>query len=460
MPSGLPVTASDVVDCLNDNGQSDLAACFEQDFQAALALPSKGFGSFAERLSYARYLRECANAQKAEITSVDAFGRQRVSETGNRLDSEFIYDKQVDLFDEEVNNGLVTHNADSRDLTLSISDALDGTFSRISSYPVPYTPGNSQLIDITGVLNLAGIPGVTVECFLRSSVTGSLTDQTVEEADWLNEIPGLDFSKSQIFVIDFQSLKVGSIRYFINTGGSSVLMAKIDNDNLRDSGYWQSPSLPVFWKIYNSGGTTFMEIGYGDENNAVGFRAKVAANDSATMKAICCTVKSEGGEELLSMPGLPRSIDMGITPKIVSTTLVPILSIRQKSVFNSFDNLSVAIIDSLGLQVDESIRYVVISGGTLTGEAFSDVNPASSSVEFDVAATSIAGGTAVISGYLYATSTGPAASRIKASSGESLGKLILWNRKSSETGILTIAAIRSGSSDSNVLASLSWKEVR
>lgn len=73
---------------------------------------------------------------------IDGFGRVRTSGTGQRLDVEFIYDKQPDFFDEITNNGTVTHNGNSRDLTLALLDADAGSFATMRSHPVPYTPGN------------------------------------------------------------------------------------------------------------------------------------------------------------------------------------------------------------------------------------------------------------------------------------------------------------------------------
>jgi hypothetical protein len=48
--------------------------------------------------------------QSSGGVGVDAFGRQRVSDTGQRLDVEFLYDKQRNFFDEITSNGTVTFN--------------------------------------------------------------------------------------------------------------------------------------------------------------------------------------------------------------------------------------------------------------------------------------------------------------------------------------------------------------
>lgn len=383
----------------------------------------------------------------------DAFGRSRVASTGQRLDVEFIYNKQPAFFDEITNNGTITHNANSRDLTLSISDAANGTYATMRSHPVPYTPGNSQIIDITGTLDLAAIGGGTAQVFLRSSISGSVTETVVDQSSWQDATSGVDWTDSHIFTIDFQSLKVGRIRYGLVQNGSVTQVHEIFNDNARNTGYWQLASLPVYWRVYNDATYTYMECGYGDESNAVGFRYRIAANASATMRAICCTVKSEGGTDLGDFEGLPRSTDMGVTAKTVSTTLIPLLSIRPRSTFNSLTSLGVALPKSVSVQTDNPIRLVVVVGGTLTGAAWVNVDTNNSIMEADVTATAITGGTTIASEY-FATSK-----NIDASGQGFLGKSVLWSRLSSETGILTLAAVRSGSTNASVLASVSWDEI-
>ena len=387
---------------------------------------------------------------------LDAFGNQRVSTTGQRLDVEFIYDKMSEFFDEVVNNGTVTHNANPRDLTFALDDANNGSYASMSSHPIPYTPGNSQKIDITGVMNLAGISGGSVECFLRSSISGSAADiETVPQAEWASNKTGVDWTTSHILQMDFQSLKVGTIRFYLVQNGIPNYLGCIDNDNLRDSGYWQLASLPAFWKISTVGGNTVMEMGYGNDDNAIGLRFTVPANASATMKAICCTVKSEGGKSLQELSGLPRSADMGVTSASVSTTLIPLLSIRPRATFESFDNLILAIPKSFNIQASNPVRVVIIHDAVLTGASWADVDTDQSSIEIDIAASAVSGGHEVLSDYV----TTEAKNRADNQQGI-LGKTVLWNRMGSETGILTIAAVRTSGTNADCLTSLQWEEIR
>jgi len=387
--------------------------------------------------------------------SGDAFGRLRTSGTGNRLDVEFVYDKQEEFFDELTNNGTATFNANSRDITLSISDANNGTYSEMRSHPVPYTPGSSQLIDITGVLDLAGLGGGTAQLFLRTKVTGTVAETTVDQSSWENAKSGVDWTDSHILSMDFQSLKVGRIRYYLVQDGAPVFLSEITNDNIRNTGYWQLPSLPAFWKVYNDATYTYMEMGYGNDDNAIGIRYRVTANSSATMKAICCTVKSEGGVSLAELQGLPRSISNGVTAVTASTTLIPILSIRPKSTFLTYDNLGIAIPKSYSVTTTNPIRLAIVHDCALTGASWADVDASHSMMEYDVTASTLTGGHVVLEDYIATAATNRASS-----GGGVLGKTVLWERKDSITGILTIAAVKTGASDADVLASLKWDEIR
>lgn len=391
--------------------------------------------------------------------SYDAFQRLRTSGTGQRLDVEWLYNKQDDYYDELTNNGTVTHNTATRDLTLSLGDANNGSYAHMQSYPVPYTPGNSQLVELTGVLDLAGLGGGTLEVFLRSSTSGSAVTQTIPQSQWIS-LSGSSEARpdmAQIFAIDFQSLKVGTIRFGIVQHGVFHPVAKFDNDNRRNSGYWQLANGSCYYKLYTAGGITYMELGYGNDANAVGFRYRVTANASATMKAICSTVKSEGGQDLWNLSGLPRAADTNTTPITVSSTLVPIISIRPKATFNSLANLILALPKSFGITTNQPIHYHLIHDGTIATAVWTDVDTADSMMEYDVSSTSITGGHKIASGYL--GTAGTATTRV-GQGGGLLGKTLLWDRQDSITGILSLCAVRTTASDATVYGGLEWEEIR
>lgn len=445
----------------------------------------------------------------SDSSNLDAFGNLRSSSDGNRFDLEFLYSNKIDSSVDHVLTGGATSvfNSASRDITLAINNTTTGTDGALySHYDIPYTPGNSQKIDITGTLNLGNIGGGTGYVFLRSTVTGTTTDQSIDSTQWSGaSTASLDFSKSQIFSIDFQSLKVGRIRFNLVRGGIPILAYQITNDNLRSTGYWQNPTLPIFWRIYNDATYTYMEMGYGDQYNAVGFRYRITKNASATMQAICATVKSEGASRINDMDGVHRSADNGTTSITVGTTLIPILSIRPRALYKGLTNRISSIIEDYNIACDNPVRIVVLYRPTLTGAAWVPCgNPfavgalivgewyqivtvgttnytligaasnavgvsfkatgvgtgsgtvviESSSMEYDTTSTAVSGGILIDSEYL-------STSRNSGTSGSNvLSKTILSLGRSGTSDILTLAAIRTTITSSITLGSLDWLEIR
>jgi len=395
--------------------------------------------------------------QAGDTFSIDAFGRWRVSNIGERFDVEFIYNKQPDLVDEvTAGGGTATHDANSRDVTLAVVDANDTTEAALYSYDVPYTAGDGQLIDVTGTLNHAEIVGGEAFVFLRSNVTGTVVETTYAQSAWNKDTAdSVDWSKSQICQMDFQSLKVGRIRFNLVRDGNPVNVHEITNDNIRKTGYWQLPSLPVYWRIYNDATYTYMEMGYGDTKNGIGFRYRVTANASATMKAICATVKTEGGDNIFDIPGFNRSIDSNLTAKTVSTTFIPLLSISPAATFNSLENRGIFIPTDYTLQSSNPIRYAILLNPTLTGASFTAVDATNSAMTYDVTASAVSGGIVVDSGYVAA---GGNNNRVLVEG--LLGRTLLNLGRTGTSDIFTIAAVRTTNSDSTVYSQLGWREIR
>lgn len=386
----------------------------------------------------------------------DAFQRLRVSDTDQRFDAEFLYDKLPLLFDEIVGGaGTATHNANSRDVTLAIGgETLTDAAGLYQRWYNPYTPGNSQFIAVTGVLNGANIAG-TASVFRRSYATGSVVEEVIEQGDWVGAASGVNWQYSQIFLIDFQSLKIGRIRFALDRGGLAVPVATMENDNERATGYWQMANAPIFWRVYNTATNTVVELGYGDTYNAVGFRFTSALDDTQTARAVCCTVKSEGGGDLLDLSGLPFAASNGATTKAVSTTLIPLLSIQLKTTFNSLPNRGLVIPTSYSFVNDYPIYYQLLLNATLTNASFASVD-ANSLCNFDVAATAVTGGRVLSSGY-----AGAGGQRASGTEKGLTSKIPLSVNYAGTTGdILTVCAVRVGAQNAATGAAIEWREVR
>lgn len=385
----------------------------------------------------------------------DAFGRIRTSEPANRFDVEFIYNKQEEIIDEiTAGAGTASHQANTRDVLLTVGSLVDGDQAELRSYPVPYTPGNSQLIDITGVLNYANISG-TAEIFVRTKTSGTVAETTYPQSTWDSNTTGVNWQYSQIYSMDFQSLKVGRIRFGLVQNGSFQLVKEVYNDNIRTPGYWQNPNLSIRWIVRNTASAQITEIMYGDNDNGIGFRFTHAAVDNTDVSclAICATVKSEGGLILQDIPGFTRSISRGTSFKSIGATMVPLISIRPRSTYNSLPNLSLSLPTGFEITTDNPIYYKIVHDVSLTGATWNNVDTTESTMEYDVSATAYTNGHVIKEGIINGNRNSAAEIR------ELLGRVVLWHRQSNETGITSILCERV-SATASVGGGFTWKEIR
>lgn len=395
-----------------------------------------------------------AEVSPADGAGVDAFGRVRTSEPTNRFDVEFTHDLQPLLVDAiTAGGGTVTFDSTHRDASLKVNGVGATAAATLGGhYHVPYTPGNSQLIDMTGTLDTSDIGG-TVAVVLKKGGNETVT----EEAAWKRGdlVSDVDWAKSQILTIDFQSLKVGRLRLGLVRKGVPQYFHWIENDNLSAHGYWQYPSLSPFWKIYNTASHTIMEMGYGDGTNGIFLRFTAALSASAEMTAICATVKSEGGEAIFDLPGFRAAASNGSSHKTVSTTLIPILSARVKTTLGGVPNVGIYFEDNIEFSTDNAIYWELRLNATLTGAAFASLG-ATIGLEQDTTASAVSGGRVLAAGYAGAGGTRVAADRVGAQ-----GRVPLSCGFSGAAGdVLTLCAIRAAGQNSSVGAAMLFREVR
>lgn len=393
------------------------------------------------------------DAKMATIQNLDAFERLRISETGQRVDIEFKYDLQPEIMQvSEILGASIIHNLLEKDVSLKVNNINLSEAEYVQKWDNPYTSGNSQLIFITGTADKSEINTLSASVYLRDAIRGIIVE--IPQAEWLIDTSGQDWSKSHIFVMDFQSLKVGSARFGLDINGKFTQIAQINNDNIRAHGYWQDPNQPLSWKIYNTSTETITEIGYDDGVNGIGFRFKQPINASAECVAICGTVKSEGGGNLFDISGLPNGCSRGTSSIVVGATPLPIISIRAKYLFKNSINKTIILPKTVNIQSDNSIHFYLVVNGILTNEIWQNVDSDSSAVEFDIAASAITGGKIIHPNYL---ATG--ARNTTAGEGSLLGKSVLTGaRGNSDT--LTLVAVRTSGLSAEVYGAFEFEEIR
>lgn len=362
--------------------------------------------------------------------NVDAFGRLRVSTPTTEFDSQQEYGLDtLRIWDATANgtlssatpatDGSVTNgsnavgprNTNTRMTPITVS-TTNGHYSILQSrLYARYIPGKSHLIFLTGIFAFAS--GCSASIVRRTSTSGSAVDNGVAQASWNIDTFGagalnpsgitLDFTKTQIMVIQAQWLGVGRVIVGFDVNGVLYPAHQFLNANSLAVPYTQVFNLPIRMEARNTSATTTVSrSGYFDSANGIFLEMRKTAGSppGGTTQMVCCSVITEGGEEAR---GFPLSASNGVTG-IGVTTRRPILSIRPKATYNSLTNRAhIDLADFEIIAKTNDAYYEVVIGGALTGASFNSVN-AYSVVEFDIAANGISGGQTTNAGFVIAGS--------------------------------------------------------
>jgi hypothetical protein len=147
--------------------------------------------------------------------------------------------------------------------------------------------------------------------------------------------------------------------------------------------------------------------------------------------------------------GRLRSVDVAKT--ISSIAYVPIITISNKSTYQTLSNVSSIILKSMSISNDSTKGSMIFAiydstSATLTGTAYSDVSTTTSVVQYDTAATSITNGVCMLSSPI-------------SKSGDRLIDLIPYDISISPGMSITICGRCSSSGVSDGIAvSLCWQE--
>lgn len=346
--------------------------------------------------------------------NLDAFGRLRVGAPQTLFDGKLINDAQPLYWDDQQTSGAgtsSTFNTNQASVTLAVSAATAGTRVRQTFRYFNYQPGKGQIVAMTGVLGApaAGITAraglfdgdngvffeaspTTPQVVIRTKGTGVVVDHAVPQAAWnIDKFNGagpsgitLNLAKTQIFVIDYQWLGTGTVRYGFFVNGTLYYCHAVHHANLDTIVYMSSPNLPARWEISNDG-----------------------TGGVASVTQICTTVVSEGGSNQTGgTRGQPRTAGF-VT--LNDTGLYPVVAIRLRAGFKSAD------IRPLGLSVicttTADFIWYLIMNPTIVGAALVFTAVANSAIEADVVATNatkLTGGT-ILASDVVSQSSGPGA---------------------------------------------------
>lgn len=404
---------------------------------------------------------QVAQIRAADSPSIDSFSRWRVSEPNYIFDTNFQYDLQPLVFEAVTaqTGATVTHDATNRNALMTFSSTPTGGSAYMQTYEwFRYQAGRSQLILLTFnfIENVANtkkfvgygdgnngiqleLNGTTAQVTLYSDTAKG--DETVTQANWnLDKLDGtgasgltVDWTKTQIFVLDFQWLGVGRVRCGLDIDGLVYYFHQFDHANHQEVAYMQTANLPI-----RAGMTCTGTV-------------------STTMRFICASVTTEGGET--DVGGYNFSQEGTVTASSGART--HILSLRPNTTFNSIANRSKFVLESVEVLVtgNQPVLWELVLGQAISGTtSFTDVNATYSGMEYNTAGT-ISGSPALVIAQGYVAS----AAANKGNVGRTIANKypIALNQAGAVHANGTLSVIVTGiGGTSATRVSLNWREIR
>jgi hypothetical protein len=408
--------------------------------------------------------------EAANSHSIDASGRWRVSNPQTLFDSKLTGIDNAPLFwDEQLESGTMattTPTADKPYIDFTSSDTTAGKRTRQTFRRFNYQPGKGQQIKMTGILELAngtktgcerrigphddnngaffesdaGVVGVT----LRSHDSGSTVDTTVAQASWnLDNMDGdndtenpsgltLDTTKEQIFVIDFQWLSAGPVRFGLEIGAVIIYVHEVTAANAATIPWASTPNLPLRYQI-------------------------ITTTDSGvcSMRCICSVVVSEGGTDDLGILRYKSTAGAAVTTD-AENSLFAVVGVRLKS---THVGTTIRMIRA-ALQIHTALEFaewVVLFNPTVAG-TFTYSNLVNSSVQTALGATAntVTNGIENAGGYVESDKKGGGS--IDEAVGNALTLGVAIDGTTLDTIVLCVRPI-GGVSAMDIEGSLTWREL-
>ena len=408
--------------------------------------------------------RSQPNAQPfGDNASLDGFGKLRVTSPRTLFDAKQIAGKLPQVFDEVVSGSGASSTFQPGDSYTLMSTTSSGDYViRQTTIHFNYQPGKSLLAYFTGVFKpelnitkriglfqgLSSAPylpsdGIFIEsvdgpngyiAFRVLKTAGTPYALSAAQMDWnLDKLDGsgpsgvsVNFDYAQLLVIDYEWLGVGRIRCGFNVGGRTIYAHQFTHSGLVTP-YMTSGSQPVRYEIRQTG------------------------TGSGTLRHICSSVMSEGGEEHIGTSVTAEMTDpAGVA--IVTTGYRPIFAIRLAP--NAHDlALVITKLNMLNVGNSDAIYKVVqnpiISGGSLSFTTLA-TNP-NIQVANGSATLSLSGGYDISSGY-----AGKSNSSVANGQGSSdfLGELSIVGTKIDGTSDVFVIAAKGVGGSSTMYAAI------
>lgn len=336
----------------------------------------------------------------------DAYGKLQVSQ--QFIDAEYTHQHYFDtdrMSASIVGTGAVSHIPLSGGLLLSVGTD-NGALSEVVSHQYhPFRKGQSKLVEFTVAVGDAGKAnvkrkwgygddndglyfcqvGTTFNVQQKSSVSGTVVSTYIPQSEWNGDrLDGtnsvfnksgilLDLTKVILYWIDIQ-YPGGTVRFGCDIEGERILCHSFHHFGIITAPYMRTATLPIYFEAVNEG----------------------ASASTSEMRVWSTVVKTEGAPDTISHKNFAYR---ATTYNLNSSSTVPIFSIRSKQYINSIVNHKSSYPRSLSiLSVSApAVIEIIKNPTTLTTPTWAMTDGIKSGLEFDEAATVIAGGDKIFS---------------------------------------------------------------
>jgi hypothetical protein len=349
--------------------------------------------------------------------NLDAFCRLRVSTPTTLFDSKTLHNK-ASLFWSQLANGTgaaVNFTGEFRDASVTLSAVNVGEYAiRQTTQRFNYQPGKSQLALFTGTLkpedhcikryglfqSLTSAPYTPNVGLYFETLTTSPTSIAVVQAnegflvpslsatrdDWnIDKLDGsgpskkiLQLSAANIFLIDYEWLGVGRVRFGTVIDGQVCYCHQFNNAGNVQGAYIRTPNLPVRAEL------------------------RQIATGTSELKMICSSVMSEGGADFT---GVTRAVSTGAAITIAANVRQAVLGVRLQ--YNKLDSVNevlnisgLVLASNSGNASSACFKYELIVNPTLAAEGtWTNVDENSNFQVWNGSSAINSGGTVIVSGY-------------------------------------------------------------
>lgn len=394
----------------------------------------------------------------------DAFGKAQFSQTSQIANHFYTYGDQPERYYDYTNNGgLISGVTSESALLLSVNNLSGSTAQRTSNQYYPYNPGEGNEIMLSLKIGDNGktncvrrwglfdnndglffeLSGTTLSVVIRSTTTGTITEDRIPRTEFngsqLSVGDGsldaslfeLDFSKFNLYWIDYQWLGVGRVRFGTYApNGKRITMHTFRNPNQNDFIYTKRGTLPLGLEIKNVGSTA----------------------SSSEMKLGCVSVERQGGN--LTFPGKYYTITSNEV-NVNSLGYSVLISGRPNLTHEGQINRTSIIPVSYQVYVDgDPVKIDLVMNSTLSGSTFAETGGLHSSTSIDKTATGYTGGT-VVDSFMFGSGVNE-----KKLNEELTTSLTLGADGVTQPIFSLVAKTLKTSGSSKVVISVKWKETR